>query len=36
MWQDEARVKCTVTGVAPLNFKEGCSDLLNLIREYGV
>jgi hypothetical protein len=36
MWQDESRVKSTITGVTPLDFREGCVELLDLIRAYNV
>jgi len=36
MWQDEARVKNTVVGVTPLDFREGCQELLDLIKNYQV
>jgi len=34
MWQDEARVKSTVVSVTPLDFREGCQELLQLINGY--
>ena len=34
MWQGELRVKSTVTGVTPLDFREGGAELLRLIRAY--
>ena len=35
-WQDEARVKCTVVEVSPLDFRQGSAELLTLIQSYGV
>ncbi len=34
MWQGKLRVKSTVTGVTPLDFREGGAELLRLIRAY--
>ena len=35
-WQDEQRVKCTLVGVTPLDFRDGCRELLDLIGTYNL
>jgi replication factor A1 len=35
-WQDEARVKCNIQEIEPLDWKKGSDELLALIREFRV
>jgi len=35
-WQDETRVKCTIMEVKPVDWREGATEIRNLIRDFGL